>query len=215
MRHIKNEKGIAFAMVLVLSVISLAIISTLIYFVIQGTKFSGFSKRYATAREAGLGGSEVTKMLISNRGEDISGLTSLISKTTAAPALFEVCSCEDPAVTGDSIPLTCLCRKLCDPTSSWEALCTNSTTLNPTQEYDILFTLQGVETNYDVYGKIIDTTPGNSNTSGLALGGTPVSSSSSSVISAPPLPYLYRVEIVSEDNTNQIERARLSGLYAY
>jgi hypothetical protein len=216
MRHmknyIKNERGIAFAMVLVLSVISLAIISTLIYFVIQGTKFSGFAKRYATAREAGLGGTEVADMLIGDRGENLTGLT-MTSTTSGGSFLF--CDCGDPTVIGDNTPLTCLCRKLCDPTSSWEALCTNSTTLNPAQNYDILFTLDGLETDYDVYGKIVDTTPGNSNTSGLALGGTSVSSSSSSIISAPPLPFLYRVEVVAEDSTNQIERARLSGLYAY
>jgi hypothetical protein len=174
--YIKNERGIAFAMVLVLSVISLAIISTLIYFVIQGTKFSGFAKRYATAREAGLGGTEVADMLIGDRGENLTGLT-MTSTTSGGSFLF--CDCGDPTVIGDN------------------------------------FTLDGLETDYDVYGKIVDTTPGNSNTSGLALGGTSVSSSSSSIISAPPLPFLYRVEVVAEDSTNQIERARLSGLYAY
>jgi Flp pilus assembly pilin Flp len=69
MKLFRNEKGIALVSVLILSLIALSIIATLVYLVIQGTRFSGFFKRYETAREAGTGGAEITVDLINSRGK--------------------------------------------------------------------------------------------------------------------------------------------------
>ena len=66
---LRNEKGLALVMVLILSLIALTIISTLIFMVTQGTKVSGFYKRYATSLDAGYGGAEIATSLIYNRGE--------------------------------------------------------------------------------------------------------------------------------------------------
>ncbi len=221
MKQLRNEKGIALVMVLILSLISLAIVAALIYLVTQGTKFSGEFKRYSTAREAGIGGAEITAALIHNRGEmNILGL-----------GLTDSCSCGDPDVVGDNTfsdgtaipagsPYICLCAKLCDPTYTdatynWPASCIDGTTFDPTTGADISFNLSGFGTSYDVTAKIINTTLGNSDLSGEELGGTSVVSSTAGVIPTPPMPYLYRIEINSQNNASVLERSRLSVLYAY
>jgi hypothetical protein len=228
MKQLRNEKGIALAMVLILSLISLAIVAALVYLVTQGTKFSGEFKRYETAREAGMGGAEITAALIHNRGEmNILGL-----------GLTDSCSCGDPDVVGDNTfsdgtaipagsPYICLCAKLCDPTYTdatynWGA-CTDGTTFDPTANPDIQLDLSSnpldpSSTQYRVSAKIINTTLGNSDLSGEELGGTSVVSSTAGVIPTPPVPYLYRIEINSERAPSAgtvLERSRLSVLYAY
>lgn len=227
MKHLKNEKGIALVMVLVLSLIALAVVSTLIYLVIQGTKYSGTFKRYETAREAGVGGAEIVASLIFNRGtldmlEDDADLNIL------GLGLKQRCACGDPDIVGDNTfidgsPLTgdyiCLCSKLCDPTYTgatynWGA-CTDGTGLDPTTSADISFTLSGLGTSYDVDAKIVNTTLGNSDLSGEDLGGTGVVASTAGVIPTPPMPYLYRIEINSQNSTAVLERSRLSVLYAF
>lgn len=230
MKLLRNEKGIALAMVLILSLIALAIVATLIYLVTQGTKYSGAFKRYETAREAGIGVAEITAALIHNRGEmNISSLGLTLTKS---------CSCEDPDVVGDNkfsdgtaipagSPYVCLCAKLCDPTYSgatynWGA-CTAGTTFDPTANPDIQLDLSSnpldlSSPQYRVSAKIINTTLGNSDLSGEELGGTSVVSSTAGVIPTPPMPYLYRIEINSERAPSAgtvLERSRLSVLYAY
>ena len=211
--RVHNEKGIALAMVLVLSVIALAIISALIYLVLQGTKFSGFYKRYGTVHDAGLGAAEIAGTLVANRGNLV--VTGLINFPTP-------CNCGDPDVPGDTTPDTCLCRKLCDPpyendgTPNWTlANCDNSFTA--TSNPDMQVTLSGTNANYLVSAKIVDTRRGNSDLSTEALGGTGVASSNSGIIPAPSMPYLYRIEIDSRDSRNlpQGEVSRLSTLYAF
>ena len=215
MKLFKNERGIALVMVLVLSLIALAVMSALIYLTIQGTRFSGFYKRYESARESSVGGSEVAAALISNRGNLV--IPSLVSFPNA-------CNCNDPENFDDNTDSagnrTCLCDKLCNPPYSgtlykW-ACSANSISLDPIISPDMQFNLSGLgTTTYQVSVKIIDTTRGNTDLSGETLGGTGVVSSNSGQIPAPPMPYLYRVEINSQDAANVIERARLSGLYAY
>src|SRR4030067_537165 len=64
---IRNEKGIALVMVLVLSAIILIIMAGLIYMLITGTQISGMQKRYKTALEAGIGGADITYQIIGAR----------------------------------------------------------------------------------------------------------------------------------------------------
>lgn len=215
---LNNEKGIALMMVLVLSLIALAIVATLIYLVIQGTKTSGFMKRYESAREAGIGGAEIMGALISNRGNLV--IPNYVNFPNS-------CDCGDPLDHTDNKDSTgnrtCLCDKLCSPpytdgTYNWEASCGSSgVTFNPGDNPDIpTFNLSGIGSDtYEVSVKIVDTTIGNSSLSGEQLGTGGVASSTSGVISAPPMPYLYRIEIDSVNSTTQAERSRLSVLYAY
>ena len=58
MRIIKNEKGIALVLVLILALIGLAMVSTLIFMVTQGTTLSGAMRFYRTADEAATGTAE-------------------------------------------------------------------------------------------------------------------------------------------------------------
>src|SRR4030043_1051567 len=66
---IRNEKGIALVMVLVLSAIVLIIMAGLIYMLTTGTQISGMQKKYKNASEAGIGGRDITYQLIGLRGD--------------------------------------------------------------------------------------------------------------------------------------------------
>ena len=212
---IRSEKGLALVTVLVLSLICLSVISALLYMVIQGTRFSGFYKRYETAREAALGGAELGADMVLDRGAlSVPGLA--INTTTGS---FTVCDCGDPDDPNDNLDnagagaRTCLCDKLCDATADWPGC---SMTLAPTDTPDLEFELAGLNSSYLVSVKIVDTIRGNSDLSGEDLGGTGVVSSTSGLITAPPMPYLYRVEINSEAYFGELEeRARFSALYAF
>jgi hypothetical protein len=213
---LRSEKGLALVTVLVLSLITLSIISTLVYMVIQGTRFSGYYKRYETAREAALGGAELGGDLILKRGEMV--IPGLVN-------MPDVCDCGDLDDPTDNLyggAPSCFCDKLCDktftypgPVLNWVNCDTADTTFDPTTNPDIQFDLAGVNARYRVSVKIVDIIGGNSDLSGEQLGGTGVVSSNTGMITAPPIPYLYRVEINSEDIVNQLERARISALYAY
>ena len=211
------QKGIALATVLVLTVISLSIVATLVYLVTQGTRFSGFHKRYATALEAGTGGAELIMMLIHYHGDINSSDFAGLNLTTTSGA-FGSCDCGDPLVFNDTTPSSCLCRKLCDPTDIWVAAGCSNSYINSsdikTSFPDLQLDLTGTGRTYRVFTKIVDTTIGNTDLSGLNLGGSGVVNSSGT-ISPPTSPYLYTIEIISEDSAQAIEQSRLSVLYAY
>lgn len=228
-----NEKGVALMIVLVLSFISLAIVATLIYLVIQGTRFSGFYKRYATVHDAAVGGAEMSAALILNRGNlVIPAGFDFPTGINLSPAC--VCGFEPDIanpVYPDPSPNTCLCRKLCLPpfktdsvTYNWAGGVDrpNRTTCNdsvdPTNWPDILpaFNLAGVGgTQYTVFAKIIDTTVGVTDLSGEDLSCGTGAAYTCGAIGGAMSPYLYRVEINAQNAANAIERSRLSVLYAY
>jgi hypothetical protein len=222
-RLLRSDKGIALVTVLVLSLISLAIVAALIFLVTTGSRVSGFNKRYETAREAGYGGIEVIRALIKKQG-DLSSLKDKLDKLGSMTSSdLKGCDCGDTTDPDNvTLPISndnCLCRKLCSPTlktdgsNNWKT-CDKS--MDPTSNYDLIFELSGLGTDYDVYAKIVDTSLGNTDLSGLNLGGTAVVASSGT-IAAPPDPYLYAIEITSQDKVypSRKERARLSVLYAY
>lgn len=223
MKLFRNEKGIALVSVLILSLIALSIIATLVYLVIQGTRFSGFFKRYETAREAGTGGAEITVDLINNRGK-LPAITGIL--LTSFP---KGCDCGDPDTAGDNSMVNddgslstlagsyiCLCAKLCDATADWPTAC--DTTLAATTNPDLSLSLAGIGgDSYSVNTKIVDTIPGYTDMSGEDLGGAGVVTSSSLTLRSPPQPYIYRVEVDSQnaDPTKRIERSTISVLYGF
>ncbi len=73
MRLIRNEKGIALVLVLVLSLIALAIVSALLFMITQGTQLSGFHKFYRTSEEAAMGGVEASLAFIRAGGVSVPG----------------------------------------------------------------------------------------------------------------------------------------------
>ncbi len=193
-----SEKGIALVMVLVMSAIVLAIIGQLIYFVTQGTKISGMEKRYKTALEASMGGADVTYELMGARGDP--GIPDFPINITASAA--------------------CLTAKLNTLTSvaNW-AGCNDynkatSFTIDPADPdtYDMTFSFGTAPLQYDVYSKIVDTVEGNSAADiGLIITGV----LNPGEIQVKSIPYLYTVEVDTENSTNAAERAKLSILYQY
>jgi len=197
--NLKSEEGIALVLALILSLISLSIVAALIYFVTQGTVISGFQKRYHTAEEAGKGGIEFfTKEIIPKTigGTDLSTLGTygglITSQTTDA----------------------CFSTKLTQLTANWGGC---SSSLDPNDTPDVIFTFTGVapQPDFNVYAKIVDTIPGNSDTSSLEIEGLGVVESGSGLVTPRSIPYIYRIEVQSERATNPDEQANFTVVYAY
>ena len=199
-----NEKGIALVMVLVLAAISLSIMTALIYMLVGGTKTSGIQKRYKTALEAGVGGSEVTYQLVALRGQSADQL-AFINKmnTLGLGAIIRTPNtCTRLAACSTYAVYTGLAAKLNLPTSCWTG-CDFSATIDPlvNTTYDMQFNL-GTTTTYTVYAKIVDTVEGNSGgDEGLIKGG--VVSASSGEVTVQSKPYLYTIEIDAENPNNR------------
>lgn len=205
MKKLRNERGIALVTSLLLMLIALAITMTLFYVITWQTKLSAAHKRYKTAIEASQGGAEIfARQIIPNVFANVTG-----SRLTAAfPGISLVQPSGGP----------CLKYKLDNGTASWGgSVCGTDTNLfNPTTKPDIKLTLQGTNSNFDVYAKIVDTMPGNSDLSGFDMldGGAGVTGTSTAV--APKhIPALYRIEVLGQKEINPEEKAKLSVLYAY
>ncbi|MFH0933204.1 MAG: hypothetical protein V1832_02660 [Nitrospirota bacterium] len=210
--QLMNEKGIALVMVLLLSAITLVIMAGLIYMITTGTQISGMQKRYKTASEAAMGGTDITYQLAGLRG-DTSRTASFLSDLSAlAPAITTPATCTGTNLSGTSF--TGLAAKLNTPTTSW-AGCDNTMVINPNTgtSYDMVFTLGTVPT-YNVYSKIVDTVEGNS-AGDEGLINNRVVDSNSGEIRVMSYPYLYTIEVDAENAANPSERAKFSVLYLY
>lgn len=185
-----NESGIALMLVLVLSAISLAIMAGMIYMITQGTIVSGIEKRYKTALEASKGGTEVVFQFIGDRGT--SNLPVNLIKTPTDP---------------------CLTDKLTKATANWNPSCDSSITINTATGNESTYDMSFAFGSYNVYSKIVDTVEGNSSPA-ESLEVKQVESAGS-LIKAQSVPYLYTIEVHTENPTNIAERAKLSILYQY
>jgi len=109
----------------------------------------------------------------------------------------------------------CFGKKLRENTADWGAGCSSS--LDAKSSPDVRFTLSGAAPTraFEVYTKIIDTTKGNSNTSGIILEGQGTAESQSGMITAQHFPYTYRMEVQSERQNDATEKANFTVLYAY
>jgi hypothetical protein len=196
-----NNKGIALVMVLILSFISLAIMSGLIYMVTSGTQVSGVEKRYSTALRAGESGIDIVYQIFSKRGNPY---------TVAEAALINF----NLTASGTA----CMINKLNSKTDNWNVGCDSSVDIITTpapdpNTYDMAFNL-GAGPTYAVYTKIVDTVEGNSGADeGLIKSGVVLSNSGE--VSVMHIPYLYTVEIDAENTNNPTERAKLSALCQY
>lgn len=195
--RVLNDKGIALVMTLVISAIGLAIMAGLIYMITVGTQISGIQKRYKTALEAGMGGSEFSYEVIGAR-----------MTPSFTPAAFSM-----PAL--DVSGTNCLNPKLNTSTGTWPVVCSQTVAIdhNDQTTYDWRFEL-GAGPTYRVYAKIVDTVEGNSGgDTGLVKGG--VVSTGVGEVTVMSRPYLYTIEIDAQDRDNPAERAKLSVLYQY
>jgi hypothetical protein len=212
---LRSERGVALAVVLVLSAVVLLIMTTLIYMVTTGTQVSGLQKRYKTALEAGEGGADIFYQLISLRGES-SGQTTFANQLTAAGITF---SATTPGTctglsSGVTTTYTGLAAKLMTASTSWTN-CDSALAINPavSSSYDMKVTV-GTTQRYDVYAKIVSTIPGNTGgDEGLLNKG--VVSANTGEVAVMPIPSLYAIEAVATNPSRDDERAKLSILYQY
>lgn len=196
--RIDNEEGIALVTSLMLTLISLAIIMSLMYLMTSSIQRTGASKRYKTALEASYGGAElVVKDLIPQilqNYSSVAGKYSLVNLQMNTPS-------------------TCMNSKLRLSTSQWPAGC--DTNLNPRSNPDLQISLQGTNNQpFTVYSKIVDTVGGNTDVSGLQLEGAGVAESVP-VITPQHYPIIYRLEVQAERSINASEHSNISVLYAY
>jgi len=211
-----SESGVVLVMVLILSAVALAIMTALIYMVLIGTQTSGMNKRYRTALEAGIAGSDVITQIIGMKG-DVSSFSSLGAVSTV-PA-----SCTGTSLYS-TMTYTSLAAKIMTSTSvtgGWSG-CDSSLAINPATNttYDLRFQL-GTSPVYNVYSKIVDAVEGNTNAGAINTGGNKlvtagVVQNSGGEVVVKSIPYLYTIEVDVENATpNSTERAKLQVLYQY
>jgi hypothetical protein len=207
MRYLRDEKGIALATSLLLTLISMIIVMTALYFIAQGTRMSGLQKRYQTALEASYGGLDIL-------AKDV--LPQTITGTSLNNIVTAYSQYSGFVVTSPG-GATCFADKLKLSPSSWTTNCDMTDILNPKVNPDLKLTLKAEagRPDYDVYLKIVETMIGNSEKSGggETLIGHGVTDPG--ILTPQHHPYVYRIEIQGERQQNQDERAQLSVLYAY
>ena len=206
MKILGSEKGVALVTALLLTMLSLAITMALLTFIIAGTKMSAAQKRYSSSLAAAYGGVELaTKDLLPKifNGYSSSGLTSTFSNVSLS-------------VQSSS---ACLRQKMYLPTNQWTtAVCgAAATSQDPTSSPDFRFTLRGTGTgpSFNLFAKIVDTIPGNSDPSGMELDAGMAVAGSSPGISPMHLPAMMTLEVEGSQGSKPQEKADLSVLYAY
>lgn len=207
-----TERGMVLVVVMVLSAVALIIMTTMIYMITMGTQISGLQKRYKTALEAGEGGGELFYQLIALRAED-TGTASFIN-TLNSNNLNSVVTTQTCTGISTGATYTGLAAKLLTPSSTWTN-CDSSMTINTADPntYDMRMVL-GTTTKYTVYAKIVATTDGNSGgDEGLLSKG--VVAANTGEVAVTPIPYLYAIEMLSENSEKPDERAKLSIVYQY
>ncbi|KKM61676.1 hypothetical protein LCGC14_1529360 [marine sediment metagenome] len=200
----KNQDGVALMMTLMVSAIALAVMASLMYIMVSGTRISGLNKRFTTALEAGRGGQAVVLEYIGTRGLPDADFMNAISF--------------DSSGTSD----TCLDDKLNKATAKWDAACDPLVTIDTSddQTYDYKFELAA----YTIYTKIVNTIEGNTSAGGrsqqwvttgvVTAGGGGAGGGGS--IEVVPVPYLYTIELDARKGTRaDAEKAKLSVLYQY
>ena len=208
----RSERGVVLLVVIVLSAIVLAVMTSLIYMITVGTQVTGIEKRYRTAHDAAFGGWAAFGQLLATRGSssDVSTFFSSLASAGLNPSITNDAACTGTTEAG--LSKYGIEAKMMTRSTTWSAACgTNITTT--ASSADLTMTLGSPK--FNVYAKIVNTFPGNTASSGAGLFGQGVVFNNSGVIAAYPMPYLYAIEVDAENTLNPAERARLSILYQY
>ena len=207
MKPLRSKDGIALVTALMLTLISMTIVMALMYMITQGIKVSGQLKRYKTALDASYGGTEIyTKDILPfiMRNYSSNTLQTDLEGNTNGFGAIGLKMITDKR---------CLQAKLTKNTKNWPAGCDNSPF--PANNPDMSISLQSASGNpFTVYSKIVDTTTGNSDVSGLQLEGSGVSEGST-VHTPQQFPYIYRIEIQGQNTNNTTAQSNIEVLYAY
>lgn len=221
-----DEKGIALVLVLIIAMISLAIVSAMLFMATQGTVISGAQKFYGSAEEASVGAVDIATEYLSTAGV----------QTVLSIPWDKGCNCQVLSTATDNIDnetgaRSCRCDKLCNATANWDfsadtaiscrdnvSVASTFVSLDPTLHSDFTFNVGSGSDEKTIYVKIVDTVLGNTITGGVVtsdeLGGTQVSASSAG-FSPAPNPFLYRMEVQAQATSNPREISKVSVLYAH
>jgi len=208
MSKLRNEDGIALITALMFSLVCLGMVMAMMQMLLLETKMSGSQKNYRNSLEASYGGADLIARefipRLSNFDTGIGPLLTAFGTTT-------------PGQIGLVVPDQLVLKtKLTNPTSSWGT--TLSRTPDPKDTPDLWFNLKGDTSgsSYKVYAKIIDTVPGNSDTTGVDFldSGAGVAGAGAG-ISPKHNPALYTLEVRGERSNNASQKALLSVLYAF
>lgn len=209
MKQLENNKGIALITTLMLTLISLTMILSLLYIVSQNIVASGSQKRYESSLEAAHGGVDIISREIIPRlfkGDTAGTITNNYNTLLSSTHM--------------NIPLSaCLSDKLTTKTSDWTKCGADAADIDAKKSFDVSLTLKNVQSSqpgFTVYSKITDTSPGNTDTSGIDYLENGASVTAAGTGANPKhIPYMYRIEVQGESESNAKERAKLSVLYAY
>jgi len=213
---LSSEKGVVLVVVIILSAVVLLVMTTLIYMVTTGTQASGLQKRYKTSLEACEGGADVFYQILALRGAS-SDQTAFINNLTpfginVSPTTPAACS----GLSEAGATFNGLTAKFMSPSASWEN-CNSTLTIDPADSttYDMRIQL-GTTTRYNVYAKIVATTPGNTGAdTALQKSGVTGGGAGTGEVPVAAAPYLYAIEAVAVNSSRADERAKLSILYEY
>jgi len=230
MKILRNNQGIALVTALMLTLISLSLTTLLLYIVTQNITLSAAQKRYKTTLEASYGAVEVvTKEVIPLLFMDYSSVGSYgIAKqglTTKLSGISLSVSASD----------SCLIQKLKSPVSGWSNcsdLQKSSAMDSVKSGYDVTFNLKGTNDSqgYNVYSKIVDTMPGNTDPSGVSMlsaedkaagesllsgAGVAYNPKGTGGVNVQHIPVRYRIEVQGERASGTSEKSHLSVLYAF
>jgi len=207
MRILSGEAGAALVTALMLTMLSLVVALTLLYTVTAGTRISASQRRYRSALSAAHGGVQLVTQ------EIIPRLLQLNPQTQTSLQ-------DDFSLIGLRLPgYSCLQQKLSSPTGFWNGCSAAQANADPADAPDLTFTLgstQASDPGYQVAVKIVDTVPGNSDSSGgndLLESGSSVSGKEE-IIRPQHVPGLYSISVQGAGEVSR-EKARLSLLYAY
>lgn len=224
MKILRNEKGIALPMVMMLSVVLLAVMAALIFLITSRTQLSGVQKRYNTAEEAGRGGVGLTYLVI----DQAVGFNPTTTNQNLAAAFAGNLSSFSPAIsngvnncTGTTslgqyggITLTGIAAKLSTSSSTWSTTkCNTSPNIDPTDNttYDLTFDFGGANGNYRAFVKIVDTVEGLVGGGSLTKGGTV-----EGIGAQAGSHFLYTIEVDTVNvNNPTAEKSKFSVLYEY
>ncbi|NVN89877.1 MAG: hypothetical protein HXX11_04670 [Desulfuromonadales bacterium] len=206
-RYLYDNQGIALVTALMMTLISMAIIMTLLYVMTASTQRSGAAKRYHSVLEAANGGAVlVVKDLMPYLMNQFQSYTS--------SQVINNAKTDFAGVSLETTTADCLKSKMYQNTANWPTSC--NATFNPKTLPDVTMTLQATSnTPFTVYAKIVDTIVGNSDTSGSRLEDGSGAAYNSATTTPMPFPYMYRLEVQGERQRNSIEKSNISVLYAY
>ncbi len=204
----KNKDGIALIVSLIIAFIILALGSLALYLSTESTKISGAFKRYNSSLAAAVGAFKDAETVM---GYIKSGVNAPVTPSTFVDE-----------------KRSCLFYKLNNPTSRWTDsdlqnngclahtvnLASSTNIGDIVNYYDFKCSLG----NYNVYIKVTNTSEGNTAFSvpkKLTSGGTTSSKYGTHVMHPPRIPYLYRIEIVSESRISSNDKTVISLLYGY